>query len=90
MMNDVTQEVEDALSRIEFNIDTESHIIDESIYQLGKGVTELHNRTKLRVQGVSMDTDDGAYEFHIRGHIIEPHDKTLQEDRSGNNSDHDK
>lgn len=79
-MDDVTQEVEEALSRIDFNIDTESHIIDESIFQLGKGVTTLHNRTKLRVQGVSMDTDDGAYEFHIRGHIVEPHDKTLQEE----------
>lgn len=82
-MDDVTEEVEQALSRIDFNIDTESHIIDESIFQLGKGVTTLHNRTKLRVQGVSMDTDNGAYEFHIRGHIVDPHSKTLQNEESG-------
>lgn len=79
-MDDVTQEVEDALSRIDFNIDTESHIINEPIFQIGKAVTELNDRTKLRVQSVTMDTADGAYEFNIRGRIIEIHEKTLQEE----------
>lgn len=67
-MEDVTDEVRDA--DITVNIDTESHKVPPGLLQLGLGVTQLHENTKLRVQHVGLDSDDYPQSFRIEGQIL--------------------